>query len=240
MSEIRSRKIYAGYYYRYDRKPFYVVTEATDYDTGEPTVIMQEYSLVSVKPFVTVSKKSFCEVVTLKDGRKADKFTRATNIHVSDYFIDALKKEGLRGPVRRKKNEENEYSARSYQDSSTYYEYAKDVINNYILDRKRLDLCLKEKRLVGLRDMDDFKKMRSDVHFFEQMLESILSEYKSFFNKRFKEKKSIRKYAAEHDMNRGSVNHIQKKFYTAFAEQLALRDQTENVCRLIKPAEKKN
>ena len=34
MSEICNRKIYAGYYYRYDWKPFYVVTEATDYDTA--------------------------------------------------------------------------------------------------------------------------------------------------------------------------------------------------------------
>lgn len=239
MSEIRNRKIYAGYYYRYDRKPFYVVTEATDYDTGEPTVIMQEYSLVSVKPFVTVSKKSFCEVVTLKDGRKADKFTRATNIHVSDYFIDSLEQKGMRGPVRRKKNDEDEYFARSYQVCHTYYEYSKDIINNYVLDRKRLDLCMNEKRLVGLRNMDDFKKLRSDVHFLEKMLESILSEYKEFFIERYKDRKSIRKYAAEHNLNRGSVNHIQKKFYTAFAEQLALRDKTENTCRLIKPAEKK-
>ena len=101
------------------------------------------------------------------------------------------------------------------------------------------DLCMKEKRLVGLRNMDDFKKMRSDVHFLKKMLESILSEYKEFFIERYKDRKSIRKYAAEHNLNRGSVNHIQKKFYTAFAEQLALRDKTENTCRLIKPAEKK-
>lgn len=218
MSEIRDRKIYAGYYYRYDRKLFYVVTEATDYDTGESTVIMQEYSLVSAKPFVTVTKKSFCEIVTLKNGKKADKFTRTTNIHVSDYFIDSLKQKGLRGPIRRKKNEEDQYSDRSYQVSSTYYEYAKDIINHYVLDRQRLDLCVKEKRLVGLRNMDDFKKMRSDVHFFEKILESILSEHKDFFNERYKEKKSIRQYAAAHNLNRGSVNHIQKKFYTAFAE----------------------
>ena len=98
---------------------------------------------------------------------------------------------------------------------------------------------MKEKRLVGLRNMDDFKKLRSDVYFLEKMLESILSEYKEFFIERYKDRKSIRKYAAEHNLNRGSGNHIQKKFYTAFAEQLALRDKTENTCRLIKPTENK-
>ena len=101
MSEIRRRKIYAGYYDRYDRKPFYVVCEAADYDTGEVNIIMQEYSLVSTKPFVTISRDSFCEIVTLPDGRKVDKFTRNTNIPVSDYYIDGLKQKGLRGPSRR-------------------------------------------------------------------------------------------------------------------------------------------
>lgn len=241
MAETRDRKIYAGYYRRYDRKAFYVVTEATDYDTGEPTVIMQEYSLVSAKPFVTVSKESFCEVVTLPDGKKVDRFTRDTNIHVSDYFIDCLKEKGMRGPVRHNKKEQpDEYCARSYQVSHTYFEYAKDIIDHYVIDRKRFDLCVKEKRLVGLRGQEDFKKMRSDVLFLEKMLDSILSEYKAFFDERFRQKKSIRQYAAEHDLNRGSVNYIQKKFYTAFAEQLAIRDQAENRCRLIKPAEKKN
>ena len=75
MSEIRRRKIYAGYYDRYDRKPFYVVCEATDYDTGEVNIIMQEYSLTRTMPFVTISRDSFCEIVTLPDGRKVDKFT---------------------------------------------------------------------------------------------------------------------------------------------------------------------
>lgn len=45
MSETRRRKIYAGYYDRYDRKPFYVVCEAADYDTGEVNIIMQEYAI---------------------------------------------------------------------------------------------------------------------------------------------------------------------------------------------------
>lgn len=238
MAEIRDRKIYAGYYRRYDRKAFYVVTEATDYDTGAPTVIMQEYSFVSAKPFVTVSKESFCEVVMLPDGKKVDKFTRDTNIHVSDYFIDCLKEKGMRGPIRHNKKEApDEYCARSYQVSHTYFEYAKDIIDHYVIDRKRLDLCVKEKRLIGLRDQEDFKKMRSDVLFFEKMLESILSEYSDFFKERFKEKKSIRQYATEHNLNRGSVNYIQKKFYTSFAEQLAIRDKTEDRCRLIRPAE---
>lgn len=55
-------------------------------------------TLVSTKPFVTISRDSFCEIVTLPNGRKVDKFTRNTNIPVSDYYIDGLKQKGLRGP----------------------------------------------------------------------------------------------------------------------------------------------
>ena len=84
MAETRIRKIYAGYYERYDRIPFYVVTEATDCDTSEIMIIMQEYSLVNTKPFVTMSRESFCEVVTLSNGHKVDKFTRNTSI--SSFF----------------------------------------------------------------------------------------------------------------------------------------------------------
>ena len=65
------------------------------------------------------------------------------------------------------------------------------------------------------------------------------SEYKEFFDERFRQKKSIRKYAADHNLNRGSVNYMQKMFYNAFAEQLDARDKAEKVCRIQKPAEKK-
>lgn len=87
--------------------------------------------------------------------------------------------------------------------------------------------------------MDDFKKMRSDVLFFEKTLDGILSEYKESFDERFRKKKSIRKYVADHNLNRGSVNYTQKKFYNAFAERLDTRDKAEKVCRIQKPAEKK-
>ena len=51
-----------------------------------------------------MSKKSFCEVITLADGREVDKFTRDIDIHVSDYFIDSLEQAGMRGPIRHNKN----------------------------------------------------------------------------------------------------------------------------------------
>jgi len=208
MAEVRDRKIFAGYYRRHDKKIYYVVCESVDYDTGEPTVILQEYHLTGTRPFLTMPRKSFCEMVPDKDGKLVDKFTRDPHIPITECFIDDLEDKHLRGPVRHPKNDEDEYCVRDYQHCYSYYDYAKDIIDNYVLDRKRFELCAAHKRAIGVRNAADFNKLKNDIYFFEKMLNSLLSEYKDFFTERVIEKKSIRKYASEHNLNRGSVNHI--------------------------------
>ena len=49
---------------------------------------------------------------------------------------------------------------------------------------------------------------------------------------------SIRKYAEAHQLNRGSVDYQQKKFFSALASLLKERDEAEGTCRLLKPAKK--
>ncbi|MDO4562931.1 MAG: hypothetical protein Q4C12_03760 [Clostridia bacterium] len=46
---------------------------------------------------------------------------------------------------------------------------------------------------------------------------------------------SIRKYAEEHGLNRGSVDYMQRKFFTAFAAALEARDKADGKCRLNIP-----
>ena len=48
---------------------------------------------------------------------------------------------------------------------------------------------------------------------------------------------SIRKYAGSHQLNRGSVDYLQKKFFSALARLLKERDEAEGKCRLWKPAQ---
>ena len=57
------RKIRAGYYRRYDRKVVYVISSATDADTGEESVIWTTYPFADVPKYYTSSKKSFCAFV---------------------------------------------------------------------------------------------------------------------------------------------------------------------------------
>ena len=50
---------------------------------------------------------------------------------------------------------------------------------------------------------------------------------------RFKEKKSIRQYAKDHNINRGSVDYIQKKFITELAKSLEEREKADGIKRII-------
>ena len=48
---------------------------------------------------------------------------------------------------------------------------------------------------------------------------------------------SIRRYAEAHQLNRGSVDYLQKKFFSALARLLKERDEAEGRCRLRKSAQ---
>ena len=96
------RKIRAGYYRRYDGKVVYVVSLATDADTGEESVIWTTYPFATVPRYYTSSKKSFCAFIEVNGERKA-KYKRMLNMKISGEAIERLEEEGFRGPVRKRK-----------------------------------------------------------------------------------------------------------------------------------------
>ena len=97
------RRISAGYYRRYDGKVVYVISLATDADTGEESVIWTAYPFATVPKYYTSSKKSFCAFVEVNGERKA-KYKRLLNMKISEEAIEWLEEEGFRGPVRKRKN----------------------------------------------------------------------------------------------------------------------------------------
>ncbi|MFQ9893959.1 MAG: hypothetical protein ACLRWH_12550 [Emergencia sp.] len=76
------RRISAGYYQRYDRKVVYVISLATDADTGEESVIWTTYPFADVPKYYTSSKKSFCAFVEV-DGERKAKYKRLLNMKIS-------------------------------------------------------------------------------------------------------------------------------------------------------------
>ena len=74
--------------------------------------------------------------------------------------------------------------------------------------------------------------MREDLIFLHKALKTVLGDYKDYFRERFAQGLSIRKYAEAHQINRGSIDHQQKKFFSALAQLLKERDEAEGKCRL--------
>ena len=231
------RRICAGYYRRYDGKVVYVISTATDADTGEETVIWTSYPFADVPRYCTSSKKSFCAFVKV-DGERKAKYKRQINMKISAAAIERLEDEGFRGPVRKRHRRQldEEYDSREYQQSLTYHAYAKELCENYTFDWNKYHLCVKEKRYAAIT-RSDFAKLKEDLQVLDNALKTILSEYRDYFRERFVDGLSIRKYAEAHQLNRGSVDYLQKKFFSALARLLKERDEADGKCRLRKPAQ---
>ena len=231
------RRICAGYYRRYDGKVVYVISTATDADTGEETVIWTSYPFADVPRYCTSSKKSFCAFVKV-DGERKAKYKRQINMKISAAAIERLEDEGFRGPVRKRHRRQldEEYDSREYQQSLTYHAYAKELCENYTFDWNKYHLCVKEKRYAAIT-RSDFAKLKEDLQFLDNALKTILSEYRDCFRERYVDGLSIRKYAEAHQLNRGSVDYLQKKFFSALARLLKERDEADGKCRLRKPAQ---
>ena len=231
------RRICAGYYRRYDGRVIYVISTATDADTDEETVIWTSYPFADVPRYCTSSKKSFCAFVKV-DGERKAKYKRQINMKISAAAIERLEDEGFRGPVRKRHRRQldEEYDSREYQQSLTYHAYAKELCENYTFDWNKYHLCVKEKRYAAIT-RSDFAKLKEDLQFLDNALKTILSEYRDYFRERFVDGLSIRKYAEAHQLNRGSVDYLQKKFFSALARLLKERDEADGKCRLRKPAQ---
>ena len=231
------RRICAGYYRRYDGKVVYVISTATDADTGEETVIWTSYPFADVPRYCTSSKKSFCAFVEV-DGERKAKYKRLMNMKISEVAIERLEDEGFRGPVRKNQTRQMDeaYDSRDYQKSLTYHAYAKELCEKYSFDRNKYRLCVKEKRFAAIT-RSDFAKLKEDLQFLDNALKTVLLEYQDYFRERFVEGLSIRKYAEAHQLNRGSVDYLQKKFFSALARLLKERDEADGKCRLRKPAQ---
>ena len=226
------RKIRAGYYRRYDGKLIYLVTAAEDAETGEETVILRSYSFSEVPQYLTMS--AFVEV----NGERKARYKRVTNMKITEAVISNLAEDGMRGPIRKKSTERDaEYDSRVYQSAPTYLAYAKELCESYRFDSAKYRLCMNEKRYAAIT-RSDFAKLKEDIQFLDNALKTVLQDHQAYFQERFVDGLSIRKYAEAHQLNRGSVDYQQKKFFSALASLLKERDEAEGTCRLLKPAQK--
>lgn len=226
-----NRRIYAGYYRRYDSKLIYVVTVAKDTDTDEEMVIWTPATYSEKHTYYTTSKQSFCESV-LVDGARQPKFKRQTQMRVLDSVMESFEAEGFfRLPRKTDSHINDGYDTWCRPRVASYYEYAKKLCEGYRFSLSKHELCIREKRYIGI-SKEDFRELKSDLAFLKNCLKTVLNDYASYFEERFAKGLSIRKYAQAHGLNRGSVDHLQRKFFTALAQALKERDEAEGQNRL--------
>lgn len=225
------RRIYAGYYRRYDGKVIYVVTIAKDADTDEEVVIWTTNVYSDKRAYYTMSKRSFCDCVFV-DGVRQPKFKRQTQMRITASAIENFEEDGFVRPVRKAvAHTEAGYDDWHRPSTSSYHEYAKKLCEGYRFSRAKYVLCVKEKRYIGI-SRGDFQELKSDLLFVQNCLKTVLSDYANYFDERFVKGMSIRKYAQAYGLNRGSVDHLQRKFFTALAQALRERDEADGRNRL--------
>ena len=99
MGKQHNRRIFAGFYKRYDNKYIYVVAVVPDVDTGGQVGIFHEGINACECKYYSMTKQSFCEMVEV-DGEWVDKFVRQPQIRITDTHM-AIRRSELRIPTWR-------------------------------------------------------------------------------------------------------------------------------------------
>ena len=96
------KRVFAGYYKRYDGKRIYVVRVVKDIDTGEAVVICKDASFIREgnEEYYTIRLESFCEQVNV-DGILKDKYIRQTRREVEPEMIGEVTEDGFPEPKRK-------------------------------------------------------------------------------------------------------------------------------------------
>lgn len=151
---------------------------------------------------------------------------------ISVSAIESFEEDGFLRPAQKT----NAHTEEGYDDwrrprAATYCEYAKQLCEGYRFSQAKYNLCVREKRYIGI-SKEDFRELKGDLLFLRNCLKTVLSDCAGYFEERFVKGLSIRKYAQAHGLNRGSVDHLQRKFFAALAQALKGRDEADNKNRL--------
>ena len=234
MAAKSEKRVFAGYYTRYDGKRIYVVRVVQDIDTGAEIVICKDASFQKQgnEKYYTITKASFCQQVKV-DGALRDKYVRQTHRELDSEIVKEVYEDGFPEPKRKPFTyKDDEYQPRHVRHSETYLEYAKDICENYRLDLRRCKLIKERRQYIGVDSHEEYVAMCEDITFLRQAMKTMLDKHLEIFNTRFAKGLSVRKSAEELQVNRGVIERRQMALYEAFAQLLQARDLADGVCRI--------
>ena len=146
------KRVFVGFYTRYDGKPIFVVRVLKDIDTGESIVVCKDasFSKEDNEHCYLIRYTSFCEQVEV-DGVLRDKYVRQTRREIDEGTVREVYEDGFPEPKSKPFTYvDDEYAERAIRCSRTYYEYAKDICENYRMDLRRYKLIRERKQYIGV------------------------------------------------------------------------------------------
>ena len=174
------KRVYAGYYKRYDGQLFYVVTMAKDGVTGEDMVIYMPYSIRNDENYLTISKKQFCEPVMV-DGKLRARYKRQTQMRIEQDFIDSLESDLLPTPKRKRVPRPDEEKYREYRTATNYYDYAKDLCVNYLVDLRKYKFSKNYYDDFIALSKKEMEIVYEDLKFIKTCFQTVLRDYERYF-----------------------------------------------------------
>ena len=162
------------------------------------------------------------EIILCKDGTNHYAISPAS-------FSAFITYNGATGPKYAALEGEDD-SPRLYRSAPDYLSYAKDLCEHFVEDYRKLKLCSEQKRYIVSKE--DYQAIREDLAFLGDCMKTTLAPYNDLFKGRFVDGLSIRKYAEASGTNRGSVDYLQKKLFTALAAELRSRDESDGIKRI--------
>lgn len=231
MAEKKNKRVFAGYYERYDLVNIHVAMVVDDVDSGEKIVLFTYEGKHDDGKNHAISLKSFCEEVEYH-GNVCPKFKRKTQRYKNKYYEEELSDAGLKVPRRHVKKEKPCYTIRTCRRCSSYEEYAKDMCVHYSEDLNRYNQTVKMKRYVGVMGKSEFDALKEDLTFLQDCFYTSLKQYLPMFKMIYIKGVSIRNCAEELGKNRGSIEYAKKKMLDELADLLRHRDEIDNTSRL--------
>ena len=117
-----------------------------------------------------------------------DKYVRQTRREIDEGTVREVYEDGFPEPKSKPFTYvDDEYVERAIRCSRTYYEYAKDICENYRMDLRRYKLIRERKQYIGVSNREAYQAMCEDLAFAQQSLKTVLNDYADLFRKRFSE-----------------------------------------------------
>ena len=155
----KKRRIFAGYYKRYDGGlHFYVIRVVPDLITGEDVILCRKDSFNDFSYFV-LSRKEFDSKVDC-GGKKIKKYYRNTRQNpISDKELENIEMDGFPTTIRRTYKEDKMHHTRM---ARTYEEYAKELLEWYKRDAEACMLTKKSGKIVGMASVETMRFSKSN------------------------------------------------------------------------------